>query len=360
MLNSPAILVRVRFDGDLIGLGLFTESKLRRRGVISSTQLRLHQVGDNLLDQVWVEYNHLICPPEHQLQAMLAVIDTLDRDEAHWDELVISMMPMASAAAIAKHCRGVILDHRYPCYSAHLSSLRERNIEFLSSLSSNTRYQIRYSQRRYEKKYGHLELEVAQDSGTALAFFHEAGPLHEYRWNDSGYKNQSFVSFHESLIRNYLGNGVELIRICSGTTTIAICYYHVVGCRAYFYLHGLMFDGDPKLKPGLVAHSMAAQYFMNKGISVYDFMGGYSRYKLQLASLSQTLTTVRIQRPRIRFLIENTARELRHCLSSWRSDRQTTESREVRNDRSACLQIDCETTSAHAVAIMPITHYRTE
>ena len=158
-------------------------------------------------------------------------------------------------------------------------------------------------------------MEIAQEREQAIEFFHEAGPLHIQRWSDSGYKNRLFVEFHENLIRNSEKHSIDLLRLRAGETTIAVMYYHLVGRKVYFYLHGLKYDDDPKLKPGLVAHSIASQHYLENGMDKYDYMGGYSQYKLQLAERVEDLVTVCIQKPRLRFAIENVGRNLKQLVA---------------------------------------------
>jgi len=309
-LQPDTLVAKVTLDDELIAIGLFTESVSRRRFLIRAKQLRLHQVGDNLLDQIWVEYNNLICLPGHDQQAMLAAIRGLEASHSQWDEIVISMMPRPLADHIATQCKRVSLEQHHRCFAAELAQMRQDGKNYLESLNANSRYQVRHSIRLYTERFGPLHLDRAEDAGTAIDFFREAGPLHIQRWKDSGYLNPSFMTFHEALISRFVNNGVELLRLRSGNMTVAVLYYHVVGKRVYFYLHGLTYDSDPKLKPGLVAHSLAAQYFLDRGMELYDFMGGYSRYKLQLAEETEPLVTVRLQRPRIRFAVENFGRRL--------------------------------------------------
>jgi hypothetical protein len=66
----------------------------------------------------------------------------------------------------------------------------------------------------------------------------------------------------------------------------------------------------------LVAHALATQYFIDKGMEKYDYMGGYSQYKEQLADMSEELTTVVIQRPRSKFKLENIMKNMKERINS--------------------------------------------
>jgi CelD/BcsL family acetyltransferase involved in cellulose biosynthesis len=104
---------------------------------------------------------------------------------------------------------------------------------------------------------------------------------------------------------------VALMRVTAGDTMIAVIYFHLVNNNVYFYLQGINYEADQKLKPGLVAHAIASQYFLEQGMKIYDYMGGYSQYKCQLAMQSETLVTVCIQNPQLQFRIEKIGQRIK-------------------------------------------------
>jgi hypothetical protein len=106
------------------------------------------------------------------------------------------------------------------------------------------------------------------------------------------------------------------MKITTGDTTIAILYFHIVGRDVYFYLQGINYEANKKLKPGLVSHALATQYYLDKGMRKYDYMGGYSQYKCQLSNSADDFVTLCIQRPSLIFSIEKIGRKLKHLVSS--------------------------------------------
>ena len=314
--NPKVLLVTASFQDRVVAMGLFTRSTQMRRGFINSRQILLHQTGDPLKDQIWMEYNDFMALDEHRINAVNACLKTLEID-LHWDEIVLSMMPATRALEVASTNSDAILDQYRPCYAVNLDNIRRTQKQYLDLLTANTRYQISRSLRLYQQKHGEVRLQIAESTEQALAFFHSAGPYHIERWEDSGYLNPQFVKFHQNLINDsFQHSAVQILKLVSGEKTIAIIYYHIVDKSVYFYLHGLLYDQNKKLKPGLVAHALATQYFIDQGMSSYDFMGGYSQYKEQLADLSENLVTVVIQRPRSRFKLENMARSLKSRIIS--------------------------------------------
>lgn len=310
------LVVSAEYDNEIVALGLLTFSREFRHKFVLSRQLRLHQIGDPLRDQIWMEYNDFLCFEAHQSKAVNACLKALQHEMFEWDEVILSMMSLQRGLEIVKSYENAFIDVHRTCYATNLKGIRKSGKRYLESLRANTRYQIRRSIRSYQELYGNIEMEIAEDNKQAIQFFREAGPLHIERWNDSGYKNPLFVKFHENLIRESERQQIDLIRLRAGKTTIAVMYYHIVGKNVYFYLHGLRYDENPKLKPGLVAHSLATQHYLDQGMNNYDYMGGYSQYKLQLAERIEDLVTVCIQKPRFRFALENLGRNVKHFVLS--------------------------------------------
>lgn len=310
---SPEIVVvSARWENKIVAIGLFTRSVDSRHGFIKSRQYRLHQMGDRLLDQIWMEYNDFICHSDHRVAAVNACLQCLQQSDNEWDEIVLSMMSESRARQVMSEINNAHVLFSNPCYSVNLHAIKQDNKSYLSTLTQNTRYQIRRSMRLYEKLHGSLKYELAQDSEQAIELFKEAGNYHVLRWDDSGYKNRRFIQFHENLIKNTFDKKmVAFMKVTAGNTTIAIIYFHLVNKNVYFYLQGLSYEADHKLKPGLVAHAMASQYFLEQGMNIYDYMGGYSQYKCQLATRSEDLVSVCIQKPKLKFRIERTGQQVK-------------------------------------------------
>jgi hypothetical protein len=310
--SPDLIIISARYEDQIVAIGLFTYVTKIRHGIVRSHQYRLHQMGDPLLDQIWMEYNDFICVDTYRVAAVNACIQALQQNDDNWDEIILSMVTATRAGEIQKAISGCHILLTNPCYSKNLDNIKGDNLQYLDTLNSNTRYQIRRSIRLYQQLHGEIKFKVAQDADEALAFFHEAGEYHKLRWEDSGFKNKQFILFHENLIKNSAkDNSVDLMKITSGDTTVAILYFHLVGRDVYFYLQGIKYESNQKLKPGLVAHALATQYYMDKGMRKYDYMGGYSQYKCQLSNPVEDLVTLCIQKPSLIFSLENISRKVK-------------------------------------------------
>nr|WP_297403583.1 GNAT family N-acetyltransferase [uncultured Marinobacter sp.] len=314
--RPDADVIRVFRDTELVGLGLVVLRCERRHGFVRSRSLRLHQTGRPGEDQVWIEYNGFLVRAGLEDDVISAIAAHLGSNNG-WDELVLSgvnpaqVRQYASATGLMTHLRW-----EAPCYGVDLERIRMDGTAYLDSLSRNTRHQIARSLRLYQDNGG-LSLHRPAGVEEAVALFDAIGPQHIERWGDhkqgSGFQNPEFVRFHRSLIRAcWPDGGVELLTLRAGTETIATLYNLCFEGTVYFYLGAVKPEPDNRLKPGLVAHSLAIQQYLERGFAFYDFMGGAERYKASLGREHQHLVQVALQRPRVQFRIERLLRDIKN------------------------------------------------
>ena len=313
--KPDALLATVKYEGETIALGIFGKHKECRHKLLISNQLRLFQTGNNAEDQIWVEFNDLLCHPDHTEGARYACLKALLSSQPPVDEIVISMMRQSRARNLIKDFPHVYTSLSTPSFRVNLSVLTDRNVSYLDSLSRNTRYQINRSIRGYESLYGDIKITFAKSITQASTFWDEAGKLHVDRWDDSGFQNPKFVEFHQEFIRQSFDTAmIDVVKITAGSHLIAIIYNIIYKGNVYFYLQGLQPEKDGKLKPGLAAHSLLIEHYLQTGIRYYDFMGGDSQYKQQLSEEDENLLLIKIQKPRFKFRVERFAHTIKQLL----------------------------------------------
>lgn len=314
-------LLRVFHQGELVSLALLTKSNFSQWKRFASRRLHIHQTGEPSQDQIWTEYNGLLADPRHEEAVYAVLLPYLEKNYPAWDELVIGAITRSVALKLEQSSSLSRLDLWHsPSYGVDLKRIPKHFPDYLSSLSRNTRYQIRRSFKLYEE-HGGLSLHFAADVEEALLFFREAGPLHLEKWGrglgESGYSNPAFVRFHEHLIREAFPlKQVDLIKVCCGQQAIGFLYNYLYRGQVYFYLSGLITEKDAKLKPGLCAHSLAIQHYIDNGYSFYDFMGGQDRYKASLGEVHAELFHIALQKPHLKFKIEAFLRSVKQSFSS--------------------------------------------
>ena len=80
-----ALVLRVTESGRTIGLGLLVETIERRHGVLKSRCLRLHQTGQRLQDQIWIEYNGFLSEKGEEDRVAAASLKYLCEELPEWE-----------------------------------------------------------------------------------------------------------------------------------------------------------------------------------------------------------------------------------------------------------------------------------
>ena len=91
---------------------------------------------------------------------------------------------------------------------------------------------------------------------------------------------------------------------------IAAAYNVVHGGRLQFYQSGRRVDVPKNVRPGIAMHALAIRTSIDAGLHEYDFLGGASRYKRDLALEARNLVTLRAIAPGLRARAVEAARAL--------------------------------------------------
>jgi len=310
-------VLKVQYAGSVVSLALLTKSRFSAPFRFSATRLHIHQKGNAICDQVWTEYNGFLVESAHETQSIQASMGFLSKHFSDWDELVVGAVTKKDAALL-QSTSGLERHDLWssPSYGVDLKKIRDNQQDYLGSLSSNTRYQIRRSFRLYEQE-GELSLIHATDLDTALEYLNDVAPLHLKRWGEgisqSGFANANFVAFHENLIKiAWPKKQIDFIKVQSGTRVVGFFYNFVYRGTVYFYLSGLAREGNSKLKPGLCGHALSIQYYLDLGLNYYDFMGGDERYKANLGEQHDELFQIALKQPLFKFKVETLLRKIKN------------------------------------------------
>ncbi|HEU0031232.1 MAG TPA: GNAT family N-acetyltransferase [Kofleriaceae bacterium] len=310
-------------DHDRIAGALFLgRQSLVRHRVVPSRALYANATGVTGYDELCIEHNQILGDPISIRQ----LIEVLPDD---WDELCL---PGFDARVLGEVPDGhrVVVEREVAAPFVDLAQVRAAG-DYLALLSANTRAQIRRARRRVARddrgresaRDGGLVLDVATTTSEALAIFDELVALHAASWQTRGepgaFADPWFEQFHRRLIERRFAHGeIWLARLRAGRRTMGCLYNFVIGDRVLFYQSGLAHDDDPVVKPGLLCHAAAIERCARDGLAVYDLLGGDARYKASLATGATRLAWVRVQRPRLRFAIEDRVRQWKHALvEAW-------------------------------------------
>jgi hypothetical protein len=282
----------------------------------------VNATGIPAFDRIYIEYNGFLCKQPEAFRFADIVKSLPDS----WDELYLPGLdtrsfPGTAALENILPYKTIVKDDLLSPF-VDLDEVRAQGGDFLSLLSANTRSQIHRSYRLCEKT-APVRLEVARDTRSALDIYHELVDLHEDTWKNRN-QNGAFASdymfqFHEQLIqRRFEYDEIQLLRIKSGDNTVGCLYNFVYKDNVNFYQSGMNYHLDKRLKPGLVAHVEAVRYNATAGRRIYDFLAGESRYKMSLATHHNRLIWIRLQKPLLKFRIENALKTFKHLLAGLR------------------------------------------
>jgi CelD/BcsL family acetyltransferase involved in cellulose biosynthesis len=280
---DPLLLTAAQ-EGRVVGLALC--NRTRRLGL---ERLWLGESGDAALDAVWIEHNGVLLAREaaHILPRCLAALLGGRR--------VVRLAGVDAAHLAAARAAGAVrLRRAQPAPCIDLAALPPGPEAWLASLSANTRYQLRRSDRHYAAA-GPITLRRAATLAEAEAMLAALAALHQARWQARGragaFANPDFLRFHRALLARALPRGeAELLCIAAGGQAIGYLYNFRFRGRVLAYQAGFAYAGAGRHgKPGLTCHHAAIARARAEGASVYDFLAGADRYKTSFANAATAL-----------------------------------------------------------------------
>jgi CelD/BcsL family acetyltransferase involved in cellulose biosynthesis len=316
--STGLLLFKVRRDNIIVGLAFGGIVKEPRFRFFSEPVLHINDTGNPVHDCVMVEYNDILAERGCEADVRNAFLTALINDRTQrWSRLSIRSCTPEMSEAVEKMAPLHKLKTRRisesPAAAADLEAARKKG-SFLANISSNTRQQIKRSMRIYEER-GPLKIERAETIDTAMTYLDALGELHKERWIGRGttsvFNHPTYVHLHKSIITDQLPTGgVELLKISAGENVIGYLYNFIFRKRIYFYLSGLTYENDNRVKPGFVTHALCAQDHVEHDAVEYDFMAGENRYKTSLGQPTLTMISLIVDRPTLLAFAEHWARRL--------------------------------------------------
>jgi len=319
--------LEVRLDDRLVGLAFLGNRKMWRYGIVPSNALFVSETGDPQFDSLTVEHNGFLVESGLSGAVVRQGISGLVKLQLPWDELFLSGIVKDEAPAYLEsaeraHLRALIKIEKPYCY-VDCDTIRRSGGDYLGALGRNTRYQIRRATRAYEEK-GPIGFHVAETLERAQDCFENLRRLHQQYWVSRGmpgaFGSRFALDFHNNLIRNRFVKGeIQLAEIRVGATPVGYLYNFVFNRVVYNYQSAFQYDDDARLKPGLMSHCRAVQYNLDAGMKTYDLLMGTQRFKQNLATHQGKMAWLVLQKPRVRFRLEEVARRWRQRLRGTRT-----------------------------------------
>ena len=282
------VLVQVTKAGEVKALALFNRS-----GTLFGAQRLLLGETGNAMDSLFIEHN-----------APLVARDTPEALGACLTGVLpgrlLVLSGISDAMLAAARAAGVIrCDITRHAPRVDLAAMRQSGKTILDLVSSNTRYQLRRSIRRYEVS-GAIKIRRATSDTEAIGFLDALAALHTTTWRSRGlpgaFAAPSFLRFHQAMIGRGVGAGsVDVLEITAGSRLIGYLMNFVYRNQVYAYQSGFDYaDAGPHEKPGLVCHHAAIMHYADRQMDVYDFLEGDDRYKASFADQTIPLHWIRM------------------------------------------------------------------
>jgi CelD/BcsL family acetyltransferase involved in cellulose biosynthesis len=314
----------VRYNGRIVGLGLLRQSQQIRHRILRSDVLHLSETGIDDFDGLTIEHNGFIVDGEVQKEVTDRVFRWFAHNAQDSDEIFVRGMnsTLATDYSVSARKTGLIsrITDEAPYYFVDLDRIRTEGKDYLGSLSRNSRYQIRRAIKRYAAT-GSLQTRKAKDLQEAIDIFGSLRGYHQQYWEGKG-ESGAFGSpfrqrFHDELIRSRFDAGeVDMVEVSSGDGPVGFLYnFRFRGCVSN-YQSGFRYPDDTQLKPGLVTHALTAQQYLENGDRIYDFLMGDHRYKQSLSNSQGQMCKLVVQKPLLRFRLENFLRRSRNAVRS--------------------------------------------
>lgn len=285
-----------------------------RHYFINSKAYYLNYTGHEFYDNITLEYNQ-IPGIELSKKFLQAIISALP---GRWDEIYFPALDKSSFPA---NCLNIKLPNiktlKFHETPSHYLKLKHSFIDidnYLKSLSSNSRNQLRRSIRKLEK-LGNIHIFQANSLESAVSTFDSLVELHQKYWIQKGWKgafySDWFTSFHRDFIKKRFEHGdIQLLRCSAGDHVIGYLYNFVHNRNVLYYQSGFNYLAFREFKPGLVSHAMAINHNAILGNNSYDFLAGDSQYKKSLATHQRKQVWYVLQKECLKFELENLAKKL--------------------------------------------------
>lgn len=304
------VVVRVWHGKQMVGLSVFVPRDIKRRIMFRASALFLNEYPFDHKNMV-IEYNGLLAARGHESAVYAETVGHLLRDFKHCDEFHFGALADVAGRSLEKAAvreLTLYVNKESVAWQADLRGLDAGIDSYLATLSSNARGQIRRAIRLYGQESS-MHVYEARDVKQAKDFFERLKVLHTKQWQIRGkggaFANSCWENFHRSLIQARFDMGeVQLLKLTHAGGELGYIYNHIWRKHVYMQQTGFSISADNRMKPGYVAHTLAMQHNLDRGMHLYDFMHGDARYKRTLSNRSQSLCWTVLQRRKMKFSLE--------------------------------------------------------
>ncbi len=342
------LLVGVFEDaGNLVGMAPMVRRTSWHRGCIPLRVLEFLASGEPARDAICSDYLNLLSRPGYETPVADAFADSLASGEfGAWDTVSLCMMDAETGSAerlrvgFARHGLQATVQETT---RAPFIALPHSWEEYTKQLSKKNRQMIKYTLRDFDRWAGSdqcvREAKTVEDleRGSLILM-----SLHKLRWEkaESGgvFRSPFFLGFHHEAMRALLEAGaLQLLWLVARGQPVAAMYNLVWNNKVYFYQSGRNPELPSQIRPGAVIIAKAIQKAIEEGRREFDFLGGVSTYKMQLATATRSIVRLHVYRPGLRSYACHTVESLASRLRQFRIRRQQPATDHISNPEKKVL-----------------------
>ncbi|MFT3664468.1 GNAT family N-acetyltransferase [Piscinibacter sp.] len=302
-------LLRAQRHGRTVGLALLVPAADRTLPLLGGQALWLHATGRDEFDQIAIEHNGLLTDAAEP-GAQAAMLAHLCGQLRPWRRITLPHLgPDGVALPRQLPARTLGRSVEQSSWVVDLAAVRGAPSGYLGMLDAKTRYAVRRS-RAAAEALGPVELTVAATLADAQRAMDDLRRLHALRWNARG-GGSSFLApftqrFHAELLPAAFARGeIQVLSVHVGGRPLGHLYSFVRDGRISFYQSGIDYEMlGPKMSPGLLVLALAIEHNAALGHRHFDLLGGAGHYKKALATHTETLRTLVIERSGVRRSLE--------------------------------------------------------
>lgn len=312
---SKLYVLSVFYHNKPVAVGALSISRRKLFKLFSLDTCYLHRSGNDSKDQIWIEHNDFLIAKGHEEPARKEIARYFNNSSLKWDEMYIGMSEAQTLTQITRYFAKKRTVISSPSYHVDLRQCKTVD-DYLGTLSSNTRSQIRRSQKLL-KQEGEIKISQARNDIDKNTFFDEMASIHRLKWRTtqygSGFDNADFMEFHHSIIMNDTENTyTALYKLDTNGNTLGYIYLLKNQTTWSFYLSAISFHSNNKIKVGLLFHTLLIDHAIRYGIESYDFLAGEARYKQSLSNAEVSeQQMVCIYRPTLLLQLDEFLRKLK-------------------------------------------------
>ncbi len=296
--------ILLREGGRLVGLAPLVRRRRWYRRAIPLRSVELLASGEDEADETCSDYLGVLAERGAEQRVARALVRVLTTTWCSaWDELVLTAMngdaAMPGLLAEAFRQAGLGVASRTISQAPYIR-LPQSWDAYLAALPGRRRYLVRRSLRDFERwAGGGAELCRAATPAELERGKRILRDLHQSRWAAQGrpgvFASPLFSRFHDAVMGElFARDALDLWWLGKGGEPIAALYNVVWDGRVYYYQAGRQPDLPRSVRPGIVLHAHAIRQAIEAHRTEYDFLGGASRYKSQLATARRPLVELRV------------------------------------------------------------------